>query len=133
MPGICASSDPDGKPMGANGRLLVGDKGFILGNEVYPESCASAASEVPKTIPRSPGHHREWIEACKGGKAAGSNFDWAGPLAESVLLGNVTLRLPLREDLTLCKLRWDSAALKFTNLDEANKFVRREYRAGWSL
>jgi hypothetical protein len=50
-----------------------------------------------------------------------------------VLLGNVALRVQLREDLTLTKLHWDAAALKFTNLEDANKFVRREYRAGWSL
>ena len=76
---------------------------------------------------------RSGSRACKGGKPAGSNFDWAGPLAESVLLGNVALRVQLREDLTLYKLLWDSAALKFTNLDEANQFLRRDYRAGWSL
>ncbi len=86
-----------------------------------------------KTIPRSDDHYQEWIRACKGGPPAGSNFDWAGPLAESVLLGNVPLRVQLRENLTLYKLLWDSAALKFTNLEEANKFVRRDYRAGWSL
>jgi hypothetical protein len=63
----------------------------------------------------------------------GSNFDWAGPLAESVLLGNVALRVQLREELTLHKLLWDSQNLKVTNLDDANKFVRREYREGWSL
>jgi hypothetical protein len=124
--------------MGDNGRMLVGDKGFILGNTVYPESCAKQAGEIPKTIPRSEGdprkhHYQEWIAACKGGKPAGSNFDWAGPLAESVLLGNVALRVQLRENLTLYKLLWDSAALKFTNLEEANRFVRRDYRAGWSL
>jgi hypothetical protein len=79
------------------------------------------------------GHHAEWIEACKGGKAGGVNFYWAGPLAEAVLLGNVTLRLQLREDLTRFKLLWDSANLKFTNLEDANAFLRREYRAGWSL
>jgi hypothetical protein len=50
-----------------------------------------------------------------------------------VLLGNVALRVQLRDDLTLRKLLWDSAALKFTNLDEANRFIRNEYRAGWSL
>jgi hypothetical protein len=50
-----------------------------------------------------------------------------------VLLGNVALRVKLREDLTLYKLSWDAAALKFTNLEEANRFIRREYRAGWSL
>jgi predicted dehydrogenase len=124
---------PDGRQMGDNGRLLVGDKGFILGNTIYPESSAKQAGQIPKTIPRSEGHYREWIAACKGGKPAGSNFDWAGPLAESVLLGNVALRVQLRENLTLYKLLWDSAALKFTNLEEANRFVRRDYRAGWSL
>lgn len=124
---------PNGVTMNDNGRLLVGDKGFILGNTAYPEECQKVAAAVPQSIPRSEKHYQEWIDACKGGKPAGSNFNWAGPLAESVLLGNVALRLQLREDLTLCKLLWDSAALKFTNLDEANKFVRREYRAGWSL
>ena len=108
-------------------------KGSSSATRSIPESRAKEIGEIPKTIPRSDGHYQEWIAACKGGKAAGSNFDWAGPLAESVLLGNVALRVQLREDLTLCKLLWDSAALKFTNLEEANKFVRREYRAGWSL
>jgi predicted dehydrogenase len=124
---------PDGQRMGDNGRLLIGEKGFILGNEVYPESLGKKANTIPKTIPRSADHYREWIAACKGGKAAGSNFDFAGPLAESVLLGNVALRVQLRDDLTLRKLLWDSTALKFTNLDEANRFIRNEYRAGWSL
>jgi predicted dehydrogenase len=124
---------PDGKQMGDNGRLLVGTEGFILGNDVYPQARASEAAGIAKTIPRVGSCYKEWIEACKGGKTPGSNFDYAGPLAESVLLGNVALRVGLREDLTLSKLRWDSAALKFTNLDDANKYVRREYRAGWSL
>jgi predicted dehydrogenase len=124
---------PEGKPMGDNGRLLVGDKGFILGNDVYPEARAKEIGEIAKTITRSDEHYQEWIRACKGGPPAGANFDWAGPLAESVLLGNVPLRVQLRENLTLYKLLWDSAALKFTNLEEANKFVRRYYRAGWSL
>jgi hypothetical protein len=124
---------PDGKRMGDNGRMLVGDKGFILGNDVYPESCAKEASQVAQSIPRSVGHYKEWIEACKGGKVSGSNFDFAGPLAEGVLLGNVALRVGLREDLTLCKLLWDGGQLKFTNHEEANKYVRRQYREGWSI
>jgi hypothetical protein len=124
---------PEGKQMDDNGRLLIGENGFILGDAVYPQSGAKQADEIPKTIPRSADHYQEWIAACKGGQAAGSNFDWAGPLAESVLLGNVALRVQLREDLTLCKLLWDPANLKFTNLEDANRFVRDEYRAGWSL
>ena len=127
---------PEGRKMGDNGRLLIGDKGFILGaaqDGVFPETCAKEAAEVARSIPRSDGHYKEWLDACKGGKTAGSNFDWAGPLAESVLLGNAALRVQLREELTLYRLLWDSANLRFTNLDDANKFIRREYRAGWSL
>jgi predicted dehydrogenase len=124
---------PEGKQMGDNGRLLVGDKGFILGNAVYPEALGKDAPQVAQKIPPSPGHYREWIDACKGGKPAGANFDWAGPLAESVLLGNVALRVQLREELTLYKLIWDTENVKVANLEDANKFVRREYRAGWVL
>lgn len=124
---------PNGVLMGDNGRLLVGDKGFILGNKVFPESAADAAREIPVSIPRVKNHYQEWIAACKGGKPAGANFDWAGPLAESVLLGNVALRVQLREDLTLTKLLWDPENLKVVNLDEANKFIRREYRSGWTI
>jgi hypothetical protein len=79
------------------------------------------------------GHYREWIEAAKGGKPAGSNFDWAGPLAEVVLLGNVALRVGLREKLTRTKLLWDPANLKIPNLPEANEYLRRPYRQGWTL
>jgi predicted dehydrogenase len=124
---------PNGQVMGDNGRLLVGDKGFILNTKVFPESLAGDAAKVPVSIPRVKDHYQEWAAACKGGKLAGSNFDFAGPLAESVLLGNVALRVQLREDLTLCKLMWDSAALKVSNLEEANQFIRREYRQGWQL
>jgi hypothetical protein len=54
-------------------------------------------------------------------------------LVEAVLLGNVALRVQLREDLTLCKLLWDSTALRFSNLPDANQYLRRDYRPGWSL
>jgi predicted dehydrogenase len=125
---------PEGQLMGDNGRLLVGDKGFILGNKVFPDSCAKDAEQVAKSIPRcEQGHYQEWIDACKGGKPSGSDFAFAGPLAESVLLGNVALRVQLREELTLYRLFWDSANLKFSNLEEANKYLRRDYRAGWTL
>jgi predicted dehydrogenase len=128
---------PDGledeQVMGDNGRLLVGDHGFLLGNRIYPESRRKEFVDPPRSIPRSPGHYKEWIDACKGGKICGSHFDFAGPLAEAVLLGNVALRVGLRQALTRYKLLWDAPNLKFTNLDEANKFVRRDYREGWSL
>jgi hypothetical protein len=79
------------------------------------------------------GHYKDWVDACKAGQHSGADFGWSGPLAEGVLLGNVPIRVQLREKLTRYRLLWDAAALKFTNLDEANQFVRREYRQGWSL
>lgn len=127
----------DGDAMGDNGHLLIGEKGIIMTDWrrwwLYPEKLEQAYGEPPKVLPRSPGHHQEWINACKGGPAAGSNFDWAGPLTETVLLGNVALRTQLREKLTTVKLAWDSAKFEFTNLPEANEHLRREYRAGWSI
>jgi predicted dehydrogenase len=124
---------PQHAEMGDNGRLLVGDDGFILGNSVFPEARAKEVEHLAKEIPRSKGHYEEWLAACKGDAPAGSNFDWAGPLTEAVLLGNVALRSQLREDLTLMKLLWDGPGLKFSNSEAANKFLRREYRAGWTL
>jgi predicted dehydrogenase len=121
----------EGEVMGDNGRLLIGDKGFILRNTVYPEACSKEAAAVASSLPKSVGHYKEWVEACKGGPVCGACFDWAGPLAESVLLGNVALRTQLREDLTLGKLLWDSRQLKFTNFPEANQFLKCDYRPGW--
>jgi predicted dehydrogenase len=128
---------PDGledeQVMGDNGRLLIGEHGFILGNRLYPESRRTEFPAPPRTIPRVADHHQEWIAACKGGKPSGSDFAFAGPLAEAVLLGNVALRVQLRTLLTRYKLLWDPQNLRLTNLEEANKFIRREYRQGWSL
>ena len=113
--------------------LFVGDKGKMLEHRLIPESKRRDYGRPPRVLRRSQGHHKEWIEACKGGEPAGSNFDHAGPLAEAVLLGNVPLRPELKEKLTRTKLLWDSANLKITNVPEANEFLRCEYRSGWSL
>jgi len=127
----------EGRKMGANGALLIGDRGKILsqdrGYRLIPASKEKEFGDPVKKLPRSIGHYKEWIEACKGGKAGGSNFDWAGPLTETVLLGNVALRLNLREQLTSKKLLWDSAGMQFSNSTEANGYLRREYRQGWVL
>lgn len=124
---------PDHIEMGDNGLLVIGENGFLLGDRVFPETRSREAAAIVSSIPPSPGHYEEWIAACKGGPPAGSNFDWAGPLTETVLLGNITLRHELRQDLTRFKLLWDSPALRFTNLDQANPFLRRNYRQGWGV
>ena len=123
----------DGQQFGDNGTLFVGDEGKMLGYRIIPESRRKEFGKAPQVLERSPGHHQEWIDACKGGKPAGSNFDHAGPLAECVLLGNVALRPAMKRKLTRVNLLWDSANMKITNVPEANQYLHREYREGWNL
>ena len=124
----------DGRRWDTNGALYIGEKGKIYGGRLLPESRQREYGKPPQKLERSPGHHQEWINACKGGKPAGSNFpDHAGLLAQVVLLGNVALRPELREKLIRDKLQWDGENMKFTNMPEANEFLRREYRQGWTL
>ncbi len=123
----------EGIQMGAGGVLYIGSKGKILGNQILPRSLSESYQKPEPYIPSSPGHREEWIIACKGGEPAGSNYDWAGPLTETVLLGNIALRQELREKLSYQSLDFDPVKLSFPNLPEADKFLHYEYRAGWTL
>ena len=121
------------------GVIFVGDKGkLICGSygsspRLIPESRMKEYKRPAQSIPRSVGHYREWVEACKGGKPAGSNFDYAGPMTEVILLGNVAVRMSLKTlEKGLC-LEYDGPNMKVTNLPEANEYLRRTYRQGWIL
>jgi len=123
-----------GRSWDTNGTLFVGDDGKMLGNRLIPESRQREYGKPPQKLERSPGHHQEWIDACKGGKPAGSNFpDHAGLLAQVVLLGNICLRPIIKEKMTQMKLLWDGDAMKITNLPEANQYLTKEYRQGWGI
>lgn len=106
--------------------MYVGDKGKMLDGRLIPESKMQKYKRPPKTLPRSPGHFQEWINACKGGQPAGAEFGIASLVTITVLLGNIAQRVGKR-------LTWDGPNLKVTNCDEANQFLHREYRAGYSL
>ena len=123
----------EGMKMGPGGTLYVGDKGKILDDRILPLSLRNSYSPPAPYIPSSPGHEQEWIEACKGGKQAGSDFEWAGPLTETVLLGNIALRKELKETLTGRLLKFDPEKFSFPDLPEADKFLHTQYREGWSL
>jgi hypothetical protein len=83
--------------------------------------------QPPKTLPRSPGNEREWLDACKGSKVKpGGNFEFSGLVTETLLLGNVATRLGQ-------KFNWDRANLKVVNSDLAQKLVRPERRTRWEL
>ena len=107
--------------------MVVGDKGKIYGDRIIPAARAKEIGTPPRVLARSPGHYVEWIQACKGGAPAGSNFvDIAAHLTEVVLLGNIAIR-------SKAKLLWDGPNLRFTNYDDANQLINPPYRAGWSL
>jgi len=106
---------------GEDGRLLA-DYGT---RKLFMEAGKEAASIEP-TIPNSPGHHAEYIQAIKTGSPTMSNFAYAGVLSEVGLLGNVSYRAGQ-------KLEWDAKKLKATNCPAADQFIKREYRKGWKL
>ncbi len=115
------------------GSMYVGDKGVILDStekiqspRLIPEQAMKdfLPNRPPKTIPRVPkgDPYLEWIEACKGGPMCGSNFDYAGPLTEMVLLGNVAIRAGK-------KIEWNAETMSCVNAPEANKYLKKPYRA----
>jgi hypothetical protein len=120
----------EGLPEWGSGVLFVGKEGMLLADyrrrELYPESKFADYQAPAPTIPDSIGHHREWIVACQTGSPTTCNFDYSGALSEAVLLGNVAYRAGK-------KLQWDAKNLKATNCPEADPYIRREYRQGWTL
>jgi hypothetical protein len=128
------AEEPLGDRNSSNGSLFIGDKGIATaetygGNPRLLPASRMADYKMPdETIPRIPqtNHYGDWIQACKGGKPACSNFDYAGPFSEVVLLGNLALRSGK-------KLLWDGPNMKVTNVPEANQYVTTKYRKGWEL
>ena len=138
------------------GCIFIGSKGKIL-CETYganptllPTSKMEDFEAPSQTLPRvkggTNGHQRVWVEACKGGPECSSNFDYAGPFTEMVLLGNLALRSFMHTEMREMpngrsrpvytgrkKLMWDGDAMEVTNYDAANEFVRRDYRGSWAL
>jgi predicted dehydrogenase len=114
------------------GCLLVGSEGMLHSNghntefTLLPEEKFKDFDGPPSSLPRSRGHESEWLDACKGGPKAMSNFDYSAPLAEFVLLGNVAT-------LYGKAIEYDPVAMRITNMPKANAALRRDYRQGWTL
>jgi predicted dehydrogenase len=99
--------------------IYIGDKGKMIGHRLIPESRMKSYGRPPRVLPRSVGHYKEWVDACRGGPPAGANFvDHAGLLTEMCLLGNVALRAQK-------KLDWEGPSLKITNDVAANQLLHR--------
>jgi hypothetical protein len=95
------------------------------GPRLIPES-EMRGFKVEQFLPRGVNHYEDWIRACKGGPKPSADFDYSGPLSETILLGNVAARAGGR-------IFWDGPNSKVTNMPEAEKFLKRQYREGWSL
>jgi predicted dehydrogenase len=111
--------------IGTKGYLATGGRGESV--RLVPESKMQGYQRPPAVIKRSPGHFEDWIQSCKGGAPACSNFTIAGPYTEWMLLGAISWRFPNE------KLLWDGGNLRFTNHEKANEFVKPHFRAGWEL
>jgi predicted dehydrogenase len=120
------------------GVLLIGEKGTIMAGcygqspRLVPETAMQKYKKRPKkTIARIPdgqdGHEQDWVRACKTGQPASSNFDYSGPLSEMVLMGNLAVRFPDKQ------LLWNGEKMEITNDADANAYVRRAYREGFTL
>lgn len=116
------------------GAVVVGDKGTIVygshgagGVRLIPHARMDAFQRPARSLPRGLEHHRDWLDAIRKGRKAGSDFSYGGPLTEVALLGVIALKYPGR------KLEWDAAAGRFTNAAEANTWLNPPYRAGWTL
>jgi len=117
----------------SEGLLFIGDRGKILCGfsgahpRLIPQAKMDAFKQPPKTLPRSPGNEREWLDACKGGKVKpGGNFEFSGMVTETLQLGNLALRAAQR-------LEWDRPNLKVLISEAAQKMVAPERRRGWEL
>ena len=125
----------EGEKFTLSGAMLVGDEGKILhdshgasGLRIISKEKMKDYKQPEKTIPRvTTSHEGDWIRACKDGIPASSSFDYGGPLTEMALLGMIAIRLKDQ------RLKWDSKNLKFTNNEEANRLLHKEYRKGWSM
>lgn len=120
---------PDGFKLPASGSLLIGEEGTLLIPHVdkpalYP---LKKFRKYPKPKLKPLSHYHDFVEAALGNGVAGCHFDYAGPLTEAVLLGNVANRFPGET------LEWNMERLKFTNSREANQHLRRKYRRGFRV
>lgn len=119
-----------GIPQWDSGCVFVGDKGMLLADYgkyvLLPEKDFAGFQRPAATIARSPGHHAEWIAACKSGKPTSADFEYSGWLTEANHLGNVAYRLGK-------KLEWDAESMSVRNVPEAGALIRRETRKGWEL
>ena len=132
-PPTCDELYEDNQTYPREGMLFVGEYGKILGDfhgrnfRLLPDQRMQAFEGMFETKEREVvGPPEEWINAIKEGKQSRGSFQFFQDLAEATCLGNLAIRMNQR-------LEWDAENMAVTNVAEANKYLRREYRPGWEL
>ena len=118
----------------SSGCLVIGEKGTIYAPGDYAASLVMIGGAEKKDVEyeKSPGHFEEWVRAIKGEKPAMSNFpDYAGPLTETILLGNLAVWAADKGEGK--KIEWDAKNLKATNAPEVASIVKPEFLNGYEL
>ncbi len=119
-----------GQRVPGSGVMFVGTEGSMFAGysnyRLFPTEKFANYQPPQPTIAKSIGHHAEWIKACKEGTPTTCNFNYSGPLVETVLLGNVAYR-------TGTHLDWDAENLRATNTSAADRYISKEYRPGWEM
>ena len=117
-------------PQWGSGVLFIGSEGMLLSDYakhlLLPEDRFATFKRPEPWIPKSIGHHQEWLHACRTGAPTTCHFGYAGPLTEANHLGNVAYRVGK-------PIEWDAQAMEMTNLSDKQAFLKRSYRDGWSL
>ena len=128
---------PEGMPQdtefSGRGALYIGEKGMMLYQggaprpRLFPEELDNSFKLKKETISPTNGHHRDWVDAIKGGAQASSHFEYGAHLTEITLLGVLSLRMGGK------MINWDAENMKATGMDEADRFIRESVREGWEM
>lgn len=134
MPDTPDELKADGRELPKTGNLVIGTKGKMLVQGDYwnsprllPEAKAKEVGRPEQLLERSPGHHKEFVMACKGEKPrefSQSNWAYAGPMTAKIQLGNISLKVGK-------KIECNTKTGEITNIPDANKWLWREPRKGW--
>jgi predicted dehydrogenase len=128
-PDIALAKMPDDAKLPGGGSLFIGEAGTMVLPHVGMPQLYPKEKFADYKIEKVPGasHYHLWVDAVIAGKKTSDGFHYAGPLSETVQLGNVATRLPGE------KLEWDAAALRFSNKPDAARLLTRQYREGWKI
>ncbi len=133
LPDVLNDHDgPEKTLLPRRGVMFVGSRGVLVCQgaggtpTIYPQSLREQVETPPPSIPRSRGHHRDWIDAIKGGPPASSHFQYGAKLTEVTLLGVLALQ-------TGRIIHWDSRAMKARGVPQADPIIQGRYREGWKL